>query len=510
MLHIPPELLVELLHYVGHSDLATCGLVNRAWARLILGHYQALWGGRLVTIKCANAAPSGRTCHSAVQHRNKMYTIGGMPHSATISCVKKELCILDLKEWKWRVVSKCIPAVTEQTTVMYGDSIFLFGGYYEVEGRKSHLFKISCLDDPTPAVEQLCIDDEHKPPARSSHTALVYEHRMYVFGGWERVVPKNDLFALDLQTLTWRMVHDNDMSITEDRPAGPGIEHRPCPRRAHTAFVIGHEMMVFGGTTRVNGEDVECRTASIDVLDMNTETWELRRVCGDVPCPRSRADGAVYEGVFYLAGGWNRSRHLGDFHCFSPVGNVWRKLEVAAPFGIVQHSTVVWQGRLLMFGGYKHPNLPPRPAAVGARKPHDDMHVDPNADAASTSSNDSFSSSSSSSSSSSLSSPSPPLAAAAAAPPAPLNPAAVLTPGPAAFPAPPPSVTSLALTPLSPGLQPPAATTGHGPESSHGYTTNDVHLYHLRGAVLHPPHHRAPRGTAHPTPSSPSHIQTNT
>eukprot|EP01063_Lacrimia_lanifica_P006197 TRINITY_DN13733_c0_g2_i1.p1 TRINITY_DN13733_c0_g2~~TRINITY_DN13733_c0_g2_i1.p1 ORF type:complete len:442 (+),score=79.79 TRINITY_DN13733_c0_g2_i1:81-1406(+) len=365
MLRIPPELLVRVLHYVSSSDLATCGLVERAWAELIQEYYDALWGGRLVATRCAGAVPSERTCHSAVQYKNKMVTIGGMPRSDTISGVKNELCVLDLQDWSWRVVSEGIPAVTEHTTVLYDGSIFLYGGYYAGEERKNYLFKISSLDDTTPAVEQLDEVGGCTPPARSSHTALAYKHQMYVFGGWDRSGEnKNDLYALDLQTLRWRMVHGNDPFAACDLPAAPGVPHRPCPRRAHAAFAIGQHMMVFGGTTTVDGDDVECGTAAIDVLDMKAETWELRQVFGDVPCPRSRADGAVYEGVFYLAGGWNRSRPLSDLHCFDPLGSVWRKLAVAAPFGIMQHSVVVWQGRLLMFGGSRDPTADPLRAAA--------------------------------------------------------------------------------------------------------------------------------------------------
>eukprot|EP01061_Rhynchopus_euleeides_P005956 TRINITY_DN15050_c0_g1_i2.p1 TRINITY_DN15050_c0_g1~~TRINITY_DN15050_c0_g1_i2.p1 ORF type:complete len:418 (+),score=144.22 TRINITY_DN15050_c0_g1_i2:239-1492(+) len=348
LLRLPDELLLEILHCLPHADLGLSGTMCRAIHSLIESNYASLWGGRLVTVQCHSEAPSGRTCHSAVEYRDKMYTIGGMPDSKTISSVKKELCILDMSTWTWRTVLDCVPAVTEQTTVLFRESIYLFGGYYEQEGRKSHLYCISGLEDPVPSVAMLCADDPNKPPPRSSHTAVVHGTSMYVFGGWDKVIPKNDLYQLDLIDYQWRCVHS-------DCPEGAGVDV-PSARRAHCAFVIGDSMYVFGGTTRMLNEDVECPTDTMNALHIPTETWLTHDVRGEVPCPRSRCDGLVHGDLFFLAGGWDRSQHLSDFHYFSATTCMWRKLAVNLPFGIVQHSVIKWQEKLLMFGGYKHPS----------------------------------------------------------------------------------------------------------------------------------------------------------
>ena len=338
---------VNFLSLHRHADLGMIAAVSRCFRSLSEENYRSLWGSRLVTVKCENDAPSGRTCHSAVQHGGRMFSIGGMPDSKTISSVKKELCILDLATWTWRIVLDCVPAVTEQTAVLYNSCIYLFGGYYEQEGRQSHLYRISGLDEDTPTLTTLCADDAGKPPPRSSHTAIVHNKSMYVFGGWDKVTPKNDLYELDLERNQWRCVH-GDLTPQDDAMV-------PTPRRAHCAFLIADSMYIFGGTTRIKNDDVECPTDVMSALHIPSETWVAQDVLGDVPCPRSRCDGTVHGDLFFLAGGWDRSRHLSDFHYFCAATGMWRRLPVSMPFGIVQHSVVTWDEKMLMFGGYKHP-----------------------------------------------------------------------------------------------------------------------------------------------------------
>eukprot|EP00754_Rhynchopus_humris_P049773 Rhum_TRINITY_DN8573_c0_g1::Rhum_TRINITY_DN8573_c0_g1_i2::g.28766::m.28766 len=290
-----------------------------------------------------------------------MYAIGGMTDTTKIMDVKKELCILDMSTWEWRTVADlCVPAVTEQTAVMHGDAIYLFGGYYVEEGRKGRLYKISGLEGDVPSVVQLCVNDPCKPPPRSSHTAAVHDGKMLIFGGWDKVIPKNDLFEFDLTHHSWRRIHG---CSTDD------ASQFPTPRRAHTSFVIGGSMFVFGGTSRKRNEDIECRTDRIDVFNIRSGGWEVRDVMGDVPCPRSRCDGVVHGDLFVLAGGWDRANteHLSDCYCFSATTSVWRKLAINMPFGIVQHSLVKWQDKLVMFGGYKTPTAKSKTNASSSR-----------------------------------------------------------------------------------------------------------------------------------------------
>ena len=350
------DLLVSVFHYLSHTELVQCARVCYRFHLIVEWNYSNLWRSRLVKLKSINA-PDGRTCHSAVQWGDKMFSIGGMPYSTTISSVKKELCILNLKTWEWRTISELIPAVTEQRTVLWRDCIILFGGYY-VEGRRSYLYVIKGLDQESPSVE--LIDKGEKPnapPPRSSHTAVVHEDHMYVFGGWEMVVPKNDLYSLDLRTMKWRCIHGDDLSIVESDGT---VSSKPSPRRAHTSFLYKNEMFVFGGASRHRSQDVECQTNRIHTFNLTTEMWSSKAVSGDIPCPRSRCDGVGYNNEFYLSGGWSHSEYIGhEIYQFQCDTLVWRRLNVNPLYGAVQHSVVQWRDKLLIFGGYQCNPPPP-------------------------------------------------------------------------------------------------------------------------------------------------------
>eukprot|EP01060_Flectonema_neradi_P035626 TRINITY_DN6604_c1_g4_i1.p1 TRINITY_DN6604_c1_g4~~TRINITY_DN6604_c1_g4_i1.p1 ORF type:complete len:402 (+),score=66.04 TRINITY_DN6604_c1_g4_i1:67-1272(+) len=359
---LPQELLVQVFHFLSHTELAQCEGVSWTFHAIVEHHYGRLWRSRLVKLKSSNA-PAGRTCHSAVQWGDKMFSIGGMPYSTTISSVKKELCILDLKTWCWRTISELVPAVTEQRTVLWRDCIILFGGFY-VEGRRSYLYVIKGLDQENPTIE--LIDKGEKPnapPPRSSHSAEVYNDHMYVFGGWERVVPKNDLYSLDLRTMKWRCIHGNDNSVDETSNL---LYAKPTPRRAHTSFLYKDEMFIFGGASRHQSQDVECRTDRINIFNLTTEQWSSKAVSGDVPCPRSRCDGVAHGNEFYLSGGWNHTEYIGhEIYQFQCDTLVWRRLKVNPLYGAVQHSVVQWRDKLLIFGGYQC--NPPPPAETRQR-----------------------------------------------------------------------------------------------------------------------------------------------
>ena len=75
-----------------------------------------------------------------------------------------------------------------------------------------------------------------KTPARAGHSAIVYNGKMYVFGGDDGSTKYNDVWKLDLGTKTWTQV---------TQVAG-AIE--PSARIGHSAVVHSGSMYVFGGT----------------------------------------------------------------------------------------------------------------------------------------------------------------------------------------------------------------------------------------------------------------------
>ncbi|KAJ9449387.1 Ras guanine nucleotide exchange factor F [Diplonema papillatum] len=369
---LPEDLLLEVFDCLSDKDLGVSGAVCKRYRKVQHASYDRLWGSRLTRVEVQGTVPQERACHTAVVRKGKMFVFGGMPNSTIISAIKQEACVLNLKTNKWVISKDCIPAVTEHTTVMWNDKVYLCGGYYDGEGRQGHLFEISDLDQLAaggkPTVLKVAEADVNAPPPRSSHTAIVWKDSMFVFGGWDRMVPKNDLYCFNFLTGTWRQVHGCTEELSPDSWL-EDVGQPPSPRRAHTAFLIKDTMYVVTGASRSGGRDVECDTSTINTFDCVTERWTTRPVFGEKPLPRSRCDGVVHEDLFYLCGGWTRAAHLGDLHVFCPFSRCWRKFELSVGFGVVQHSVVAHDDMLFLYGGYQASKEGRWPALKAQPKP---------------------------------------------------------------------------------------------------------------------------------------------
>jgi N-acetylneuraminic acid mutarotase len=78
------------------------------------------------------------------------------------------------------------------------------------------------------------------PSARHSHTAVVYDGAMYVYGGLSKNDrPLNDVWMCTQTTSGWRWT---EIRSDPTRPAGPALYQ-------HTAVVWDRAMWVFGGAT---------------------------------------------------------------------------------------------------------------------------------------------------------------------------------------------------------------------------------------------------------------------
>jgi hypothetical protein len=68
---------------------------------------------------------------------------------------------------------------------------------------------------------------------RFGHTACIYQHYMYVFGGWDGHYTLNDFAVLDLQSKVWLKPKNIQGSVEG--------------RYRHSASATGKALYVFGG-----------------------------------------------------------------------------------------------------------------------------------------------------------------------------------------------------------------------------------------------------------------------
>ncbi|CAD8073051.1 unnamed protein product [Paramecium primaurelia] len=184
----------------------------------------------------ASQLPTCRNCHTATTFKHYMIIFGGKEGEG-----RKKFCndihILDLKRLNWTSqikVSGQIPDVRMGHSAQnYYDKIIYYGGWngYTV------------LDDiimmtPSEQMNVVCIDwqyvkSENTPPKRQFHTANICGDVMYIFGGGDGKMWLSDLYKFDLVKCYWAQV-----DTTGQKPQG---------RLQHSSVIYDHKIYVFGG-----------------------------------------------------------------------------------------------------------------------------------------------------------------------------------------------------------------------------------------------------------------------
>ncbi len=181
--------------------------------------------------------PSGRHFHSCVLHDRTLWVFGGSSNG-----IYHDLYRLNIDTGRWSGALAALGAVPSprygHTAVIYGDSMFVYGGYDQMGFACNDLYELS-----------LATLTWHKPTTSGAvpkeayhHTAVVFQGSMYTFGGYRKTY--NEIQEYRFATKSWSFVHTTG--------------HAPIPRWGHTAVVACDQyMIVFGGRDRVaNFQDV--------------------------------------------------------------------------------------------------------------------------------------------------------------------------------------------------------------------------------------------------------------
>ena len=72
------------------------------------------------------------------------------------------------------------------------------------------------------------------PSPRRAHTSIVWQDKLYIFGGGGADCALNDLHALDLDAMTWTHIDTKGK--------------KPPPRGYHTATLVKDHLVIFGGS----------------------------------------------------------------------------------------------------------------------------------------------------------------------------------------------------------------------------------------------------------------------
>lgn len=210
-------------------------------------------------------------------------------------------------------------------------------GGFDGTSRDDSLF---AFDFSTMEWRQVLAIQGRPPSARHSHAAVIYEHSMYIFGGYDGSY-KSDLHEFDFLTSRWSAV--------------PAAGRRPRARYRGTCTVYKNWMILYGG------HDGTRHLSDTFLFDFETKTWSALISEGSPPIPRDSHVSVVHGNSMYVFGGSSGSA-MNDLHELQLPANGdfsiaarWRPVSTARadqPRHRFCHVAVAYNDSMYAFGGY--------------------------------------------------------------------------------------------------------------------------------------------------------------
>lgn len=254
-------------------------------------------GGNLSCFPIATVSegPGPRVGHASLLVGNAYIVFGGDTKVDEHDALDETLYLLNTSSRQW---SRAIPPSPRpqgrygHTLNILGSKIYIFGG--QVEGYFFNdlvAFDLNQLQNPTNKWEFL-IRNSHDggpspgqiPPARTNHTMVSFNEKLYLFGGTNGVQWFNDVWSYDPRANTWTQLDC--------------VGFIPTPREGHAAALINDVMYIFGGRTD-EGTDL----GDLAAFRISTRRWYSFQNMGPAPSPRSgHAMSAFGKQIIVMAG----------------------------------------------------------------------------------------------------------------------------------------------------------------------------------------------------------------
>ncbi|PGH05056.1 hypothetical protein GX51_03154 [Blastomyces parvus] len=254
-------------------------------------------GGNLscFPINPVTEGPGPRVGHSSLLVGNAFIVFGGDTKTDENQSLDDTLYLLNTSSRQW---SRAVPPGPRpagrygHTLNIVGSKIYVFGG--QVEGfffNDLVAFDLNALQNPSNKWEFL-IRNSHDggpppgkiPPARTNHSIVSYNDKLYLFGGTNGIEWFNDVWCYDPRTNLWTQLDY--------------VGFVPAAREGHAAAIVNDVMYIFSGRTE-EGADL----ADLAAFRITTRRWFSFQNMGPSPSPRSGHSMTVFGKQIIVLGG---------------------------------------------------------------------------------------------------------------------------------------------------------------------------------------------------------------
>ena len=290
---------------------------------------------------------AGRYGHTAAVHENFIYFFGGDGSTS------KQLNTVVRLDTESNSLTE-IPTRGDRpsprsgnSAVIWDSSMYIFGGrdgnnffddIYQLKLANRRWEKV----DPTTDV---------RCPARSRHSSVVHNGKMFAFGGeigGEAGHCYRDLYVFNFEKRCWKLV-----KTTGDLPPS---------RSAHSAVIhLGQDntpfLVIYGGRNK----DKSQYFRDMYRCNLNTKVWsQIVGATGDLPPATYDHASAYYRNSFFVWGGYGHETGPGTgakrqdtLYEYSIDFNRWFLVETGeGPSARLGHTLNCFRGRLYLFGGW--------------------------------------------------------------------------------------------------------------------------------------------------------------
>ncbi|KAI0172510.1 hypothetical protein GGR52DRAFT_410066 [Hypoxylon sp. FL1284] len=255
------------------------GLINSTTVKGDLWMIEAGGNMSCYPLQTTSEGPGPRVGHASLLVGNAFIVYGGDTKIDDTDILDETLYLLNTSTRQW---SRALPAGPRpsgrygHSLNIVGSKIYIFGG--QVEGYFMNdlaAFDLNQLQMPNNRWEILTENSEATgalqgkvPPARTNHSMVTYNDKMYLFGGTNGFQWFNDVWCYDPGVSKWSLLDC--------------IGFIPVPREGHAASLVDDVMYVFGGRTE-EGVDL----GDLAAFRISSRRWYTFQNMGPSPSPRS-------------------------------------------------------------------------------------------------------------------------------------------------------------------------------------------------------------------------------
>eukprot|EP00667_Euglena_gracilis_P005611 EG_transcript_5656 len=257
--------------------------------------------------------PLSRGGHSAVVWDNHLWVFGG----ETTAAVTNDLYSFSFVSKRWKVVRQANPDFVvmprrDHTAVVWDDRMFVYGGFNDVNERMD-LLQFDFRKSEWSLVEER----EPLPPYRGSHSASLWRHCMVVYGGMYENAHRNDLWLLDLTCGQWYELHyarcraDLAQLTPESLTCFTNADNLPDAQHDDGQPVYMADYM--RGRVGLIARRAVCQQVCPNPQPFIPETVSQGQPV--VPCAVCYHASAVWQDCFYLWGGGDEEVNYSELYC---------------------------------------------------------------------------------------------------------------------------------------------------------------------------------------------------